>query len=297
MIKIVAMEISGIIDANPRPDYHAACHAVANSPPFLSARSFRLLFLFRRRRTDRSSRVEQGAWPGIRPYGVCGRHGPGRLHGRACLGQRVDRRAQRRLETSHSALRVDGAGRRATAAVSLAGLAGVRAAYVARVSSCRGERRRFAGTAVCGRGARSFSADIFDGRDAARACARLARSSAELGTRLSRLYWVNTAGAVAGTFAAGFLLLPTLGLRRTLGIAVALNLLAGALALWFARGEQGASRAAECHTGKLFRNRSLARRVCYSFASPLSAPRPCPTKSAGRACSRRSSAARHTRSR
>src|SRR6202035_719866 len=62
----------------------------------------------------------------------------------------------------------------------------------------------------------------------------LARDSAELGTRLARLYWVNTAGAVAGTFAAGFLFLPTLGLRQTLGMAVALNLSAGALALFFA---------------------------------------------------------------
>ena len=55
----------------------------------------------------------------------------------------------------------------------------------------------------------------------------LTRSSAELGARVSRLYWVNTAGAVAGTFAAGFLLLPTLGLRLTVGVAVALNALAG----------------------------------------------------------------------
>ena len=72
----------------------------------------------------------------------------------------------------------------------------------------------------------------------------LARSSAELGARLSRLYWINTAGAVAGTFAAGFFLLPTLGLRRTLGIAVALNVLAGALALRLSRNEPAAIPAA-----------------------------------------------------
>ena len=65
----------------------------------------------------------------------------------------------------------------------------------------------------------------------------LTRNAAELGARLSRLYWINTAGAVAGTFAAGFLFLPSLGLRRTLGIAVALNLAAGALALFLAREE------------------------------------------------------------
>src|ERR1700693_3198955 len=68
----------------------------------------------------------------------------------------------------------------------------------------------------------------------------LARDSVELGTRLARLYWVNTAGAVVGTFAAGFLFLPTLGLRQTLGVAVALNRLAGPLALRLSRHEPAA---------------------------------------------------------
>jgi spermidine synthase len=59
----------------------------------------------------------------------------------------------------------------------------------------------------------------------------LIRHSAELGVRIGRLYWVNTAGAVAGTLAAGFLLLPALGLKRTVGVAVVLNVLAGLAAL------------------------------------------------------------------
>ncbi|MCL6482173.1 MAG: fused MFS/spermidine synthase [Firmicutes bacterium] len=59
----------------------------------------------------------------------------------------------------------------------------------------------------------------------------LTRHSAELGVRIGRLYWVNTAGAVAGTLAAGFLLLPALGLKRTVGVAVVLNVLAGLAAL------------------------------------------------------------------
>jgi spermidine synthase len=54
--------------------------------------------------------------------------------------------------------------------------------------------------------------------------------SGELGTRLSRLYWINTAGAVAGAVAAGFLLMPEIGLRRTIVAAALLNLLAGILA-------------------------------------------------------------------
>lgn len=60
--------------------------------------------------------------------------------------------------------------------------------------------------------------------------------SAELGARVSRLYWINTLGAVAGTFAAGFVFLPLLGLRLTVALAVALNLMAGAIALLLARG-------------------------------------------------------------
>jgi spermidine synthase len=58
----------------------------------------------------------------------------------------------------------------------------------------------------------------------------LARSSSEIGSRLSRLYWVNTAGAVIGALAAGFLLLPTIGLRLTVASAVICNVLAGCLA-------------------------------------------------------------------
>jgi spermidine synthase len=72
----------------------------------------------------------------------------------------------------------------------------------------------------------------------------LTRSSAELGRRVSRLYWVNTLGAVAGTFAAGFFLLPELGLRQTAGVAVALNILAGAIALLMARGQAAPQAAA-----------------------------------------------------
>jgi spermidine synthase len=53
----------------------------------------------------------------------------------------------------------------------------------------------------------------------------------ELGARISRLYWVNTLGAVTGTLLAGFVLLPALGLRLTIACAVVLNVLAGLIAL------------------------------------------------------------------
>ncbi len=132
----------------------------------------------------------------------------------------------------------------ATGAVSLAGLAGVRAAYVAAYPYASGHGAallalRFVGAAIV-----LFVPTFLMGGTLPVLVRGLARNSAGLGTRLARLYWINTAGAVAGTFAAGFLLLPALGLRKTLGVAVGLNLLAGALALRLSRHEPAALPAA-----------------------------------------------------
>ena len=123
----------------------------------------------------------------------------------------------------------------ATAAISLAGLSGVRGVYVAAYPHVAGNSGallalRFVGSAVV-----LFVPTFLMGGTLPVLVRGLARNAAELGARLSRLYWINTAGAVAGTFAAGFFFLPSFGLRRTLGIAVALNLAAGALALFLAR--------------------------------------------------------------
>jgi spermidine synthase len=125
----------------------------------------------------------------------------------------------------------------ATAAVSLAGLASVRAAYVAAYPYAAGNAGallalRFAGSALV-----LLVPTFLMGGTLPVLVRGLTRNAAELGARLSRLYWINTAGAVAGTFAAGFFFLPSFGLRRTLGIAVALNLAAGVLALFLARKE------------------------------------------------------------
>jgi spermidine synthase len=125
----------------------------------------------------------------------------------------------------------------ATAAISLAGLAAVRAAYVAAYPWAEGNGAillsvRFAGAALV-----LFLPTFLMGGTLPVLVRGLTRSAAELGSRLSRLYWINTAGAVAGTLAAGFLFLPSLGLRLTLGIAVGLNLAAGVLALFLARAE------------------------------------------------------------
>jgi spermidine synthase len=63
---------------------------------------------------------------------------------------------------------------------------------------------------------------------------------------LALLYALNTLGAVVGTLAAGFLLLPRLGVDRTVALAVGINLLIGAVA-WLlperAFGDRASPRA------------------------------------------------------
>jgi spermidine synthase len=54
---------------------------------------------------------------------------------------------------------------------------------------------------------------------------------AELGSQLAWLYGVNTLGAAAGAIAAGFLLIPSLGVWHTQLVAVAVNLAIGAVAV------------------------------------------------------------------
>ncbi|MCB9680293.1 MAG: fused MFS/spermidine synthase [Alphaproteobacteria bacterium] len=59
------------------------------------------------------------------------------------------------------------------------------------------------------------------------------------GDRVGLLYAVNTAGAVVGTWAAGFLLLPALGLSRTTWLAAVANVVLGLLALGLSRWTSG----------------------------------------------------------
>lgn len=56
-------------------------------------------------------------------------------------------------------------------------------------------------------------------------------SGDRLSSRVGFLYGINTLGAAVGTAAAGFLLLPALGLQGTIMVAAALNIVAGGLAL------------------------------------------------------------------
>ncbi len=78
----------------------------------------------------------------------------------------------------------------------------------------------------------------------------LARSLAARGAgfAVGQVYFANTVGAALGAFSAGFVLIPTLGLRRTLGLAVALPFAASTalllLGLGAARGRRLASATA-----------------------------------------------------
>ncbi len=62
------------------------------------------------------------------------------------------------------------------------------------------------------------------------------REERQIGGRIGALYAVNTAGAVAGTIATAFLLLPELGLRQTVLVGAALNAVVFAAAALLARG-------------------------------------------------------------
>ncbi len=71
------------------------------------------------------------------------------------------------------------------------------------------------------------------------------RRTEEIGSRVSVLYGVNTVGAVVGTLLAGFVLLPSIGLRGTVWIAVAVNVAVFFAAVALARGAEAPVEAAE----------------------------------------------------
>src|SRR6267378_1205579 len=83
------------IDEVGCPDYHAACYAGPIVPPFCALWVAPLRLFFRRRRTDLSGRMEQGAGPDFWPHGVCGGHRARCFHGRAGRRERMARPVER----------------------------------------------------------------------------------------------------------------------------------------------------------------------------------------------------------
>jgi spermidine synthase len=118
----------------------------------------------------------------------------------------------------------------ATGALSLAGLAAVRWLYVLTYPSTTGLQwlvlaMRFLGSAVV-----LFVPTFLMGGTLPILVRAVTSTSADLGVRVSQLYWVNTLGAVAGTLLSGFILLPAVGLRATVACAALLNVVAGLIA-------------------------------------------------------------------
>jgi predicted membrane-bound spermidine synthase/tetratricopeptide (TPR) repeat protein len=122
-----------------------------------------------------------------------------------------------------------------TAALSIAGLAAVRALYVSAYPVTGGSQPllialRFVGTTVV-----LFVPTFLMGGTFPVLVSAVVSDSAQLGVRVSQLYWVNTLGAVAGTLFCGFVLLPTFGLRLTIVCGAAINTMAALIAIRLAK--------------------------------------------------------------
>ncbi|MCI0351498.1 MAG: fused MFS/spermidine synthase, partial [Acidobacteriales bacterium] len=133
----------------------------------------------------------------------------------------------------------------ASGVLSLAGLAGVRLLYVGSYPLAEGWMPALIALRFIGAVLVLFVPTFLMGGTLPIMVRGLARNSAELAARISRLYSVNTLGAVTGTLAAGFWLLPALGLRQTVLLAATLNVIAGAMALAASRWLAAPSPAAD----------------------------------------------------
>jgi len=78
------------------------------------------------------------------------------------------------------------------------------------------------------------------------------RSEDQIGSRVGVLYAVNTAGAIAGTLCTAFVLLPELGLRRTVWVGAALNASVFALTAVLARAAPLAPEIAKSRPSESF---------------------------------------------
>ena len=87
-----------------------------------------------------------------------------------------------------------------------------------------------------------------------------------VGAALARLYALNTLGAVAGSLAAGFLLLPNLGLTATTFVAAGLNLLVAAIAWTRGGAAQRATSADAAPTAEPVLDARTRTVVAWLFA-------------------------------
>jgi len=138
-----------------------------------------------------------------------------------------------------------------TGALSLAGLAGVRSIYFAEYSLISGMQPLLAALRFLGVAVVLFIPTFLMGGTLPVLVRAVTRNPAQLRMRVSQLYWVNTFGALTGTLISGFILLPSLGLRLTVGVAVALNIIAGLIASRIAKEPASPSEVRDASAAKV----------------------------------------------
>lgn len=95
--------------------------------------------------------------------------------------------------------------------------------------------------------------------------AALVRSSGFKSTSVTRLYTCNLIGAIGGTIAAGFFLLPTLGMLKTIYAAAAINAIVGIVAIFTDRANDAAG--SEASIAELGQASSRELRTAHAGAS------------------------------
>jgi spermidine synthase len=151
-----------------------------------------------------------------------------------------------------------------TGGLSLAGLAGVRSLYVIVYPVVSGSQIPLLALRLFGVTTVLFIPTLLMGATLPILVHSFVRSSADLGAGVSQLYWVNTLGAVAGTLIAGFVLLPTWGIRVTICCAAAVNALAGLIALWISNGNR-AALAVKVLPRKVNPDRNTPQETSFNF--------------------------------
>ncbi len=95
------------------------------------------------------------------------------------------------------------------------------------------------------------------------------RSHARSGTAVARLYTCNLVGAILGTLAAGFILLPFFGLRATIATAAVINIIVGVASILIDRVEAKQQQAAVEMAGVDREGETQERREAESSANAL----------------------------
>jgi spermidine synthase len=135
-----------------------------------------------------------------------------------------------------------------TGMVSLAGLAAVRVAYLKLAPNVGDAGVSLILFRVVGAAVVLFIPTFLMGGTFPVLVRGLTARSEQFAKRVSQLYWVNTLGAVVGALMAGFVLLPAVGLRRTIGVAAFLNVFAAIVAWRLSREFARASSVPESPT-------------------------------------------------